>query len=700
MTERRRILVTSALPYANGSLHLGHILETVQTDIWVRFQKLRGHECYYVCADDTHGTPIMLKAQAEGLTPEAMIERVNLEHRRDLEEMLVGLDNFGSTHSHENQVLCEELYGRLLTAGHIDRRTISQAYDDTAKMFLPDRYIKGTCPVCGTADQHGDSCENCGSTYTPADLKNPLSVVSGTAPVWRDSEHYFFRLSSFESSLAVWVKSGSLQETVARKLAEWFTQGLKDWDISRDAPYFGFEIPHAPGKYFYVWFDAPIGYLASFTQLCARTGLRFDDFLGLDGRTELHHFIGKDILYFHTLFWPAVLEGAGLRRPTAVHAHGFVTINGQKMSKSRGTFITARRYLDNFEAEYLRYYFAAKLGPGIDDIDMNLDEFTTRLNSDVVGKLVNIASRCAGFVTKSSGGVLAAHLADAALYADFVAAGSGIAAAYEACDTATAIREIMSLADRANQYIDSHKPWALAKSPENAAAVQSVCTQGLNLFRVLMIYLQPVLPDMAQAAREFFQESDWTWDSAATPLEGTAILPYRALATRLDAKAVARLIEPVTTDVVDTGAGGAAVAGAAPATASRRTVSSAAASDAATLAAAAAVEGNSISIDEFLRVDLRVAKVVSADLVAGADKLLQLRLDVGELGERQIFAGIRAAYEPKALVGRLIVVVANLEPRKMRFGVSEGMMLAAGPGGGNIFVLSPDSGATPGMRIK
>jgi methionyl-tRNA synthetase len=693
MTERRRILVTSALPYANGSLHLGHILEAVQTDIWVRFQKLRGHECYYVCADDTHGTPIMLKAQAEGLTPEAMIERVNLEHRRDLEEMLVGLDNFGSTHSRENRLLCEELYGRLLTAGHIDRRTISQAYDDTAKMFLPDRYIKGTCPVCGTADQHGDSCENCGSTYTPADLKNPLSVVSGTAPVWRDSEHYFFRLSSFESSLAVWVKSGSLQETVARKLAEWFTQGLKDWDISRDAPYFGFEIPEAPGKYFYVWFDAPIGYLASFTQLCARSGLRFDDFLGLDATTELHHFIGKDILYFHTLFWPAVLEGSGLRRPTAVHAHGFVTINGQKMSKSRGTFITARRYLDNFKAEHLRYYFAAKLGPGIDDIDMNLDEFTSRLNSDIVGKLVNIASRCAGFVTKSGGGVLAAQLPDPALYADFVAAGTGIAAAYEACDTATAIREIMSLADRANQYIDLHKPWALAKSSENAALVQSVCTQGLNLFRVLMIYLQPVLPDMARAAREFFQEPGWTWDSAATPLQGTVILAYRALATRLDAKTVARLIEPADAAAEDAAAGAAAAT-------PRRTISSAAASDAATLAAAAAVEGNSISIDEFLRVDLRVAKVVSADLVTGADKLLQLRLDVGELGERQIFAGIRAAYEPAALVGRLIVVVANLEPRKMRFGVSEGMMLAAGPGGRDIFVLSPDTGATPGMRIK
>jgi len=677
MTQRRRILVTSALYYANGPLHVGHILEAVQTDIWVRFQKLRGHEAYYVCADDTHGTPIMLKASAEGVTPEELIARVNVEHRRDLADMLIGQDNFGSTHSQENKVLCDELYGRLLAAGHIDRKTISQAYDDTARMFLPDRYIKGTCPVCATADQYGDSCENCGSTYTPSDLKNPLSVVSGTPPVWRDSEHYFFRLSAFESSLALWVKSGSLQESLSRKLAEWFSQGLRDWDISRDAPYFGFEIPGAPGKYFYVWFDAPIGYLASFTQLCARTGLKYDDFLAKDSTAELHHFIGKDILYFHSLFWPAVLEGSGLRRPTAVHAHGFVTINGQKMSKSRGPFITARRYLDSFKAEYLRYYFAAKLGPGIDDIDMNLEEFATRLNSEVVGKLVNIASRCAGFITKSAGGLLADSLPEPDLYASFVAAGTGIAAAYEACDTASALREIMSLADRANQYIDVHKPWNLAKHADNARKVQSVCSQGLNLFRVLMIYLQPVLPDMATRAQLFFQESAWTWESAATPRLSAAILPYQALATRLDAKAVAQLID---------------VEAPPPAAAPMP--------DATTTPAAASPAVDTISIDDFLRVDLRVAKVLHAQTVDGADKLLKLRLDVGELGEREIFAGVRAAYEPTALVGRLIVVVANLAPRKMRFGVSDGMMLAAGPGGKDVFVLSPDSGAAPGMRIK
>ena len=677
MTARRRILVTSALYYANGPLHLGHILEAIQTDVWVRFQKLRGHECIYVCADDTHGTPIMLKAQSEGITPETLIRRIYAEHTRDLAEMMIGLDNFGSTHSPENQAICELMYRALREAGYIDRRIIGQAYDATARMFLPDRYVKGICPTCGAADQYGDSCKNCGATYSPADLKNPLSVVTGTPPVWRESEHYFFRLSAFEPRLAAWVKSGTVQDSVARKLEEWFSQGLKDWDISRDAPYFGFEIPDAPGKYFYVWFDAPIGYLGSFLQLCARIGLRFDDFLNPDSRAEMHHFIGKDILYFHTLFWPAVLEGAGMRRPTSVHAHGFLTVNGQKMSKSRGTFITARRYLDLFKAEYLRYYFAAKLGPGIDDIDTNFDEFATRLNSDVVGKLVNIASRCSGFVSKSAGGRLGDSLPDPELYATFAEAGTSIAATYESRDTAAAIRDIMALADRANQYIDLRKPWALAKQPGSAAEVQSICTQGLNCFRALMIYLQPVLPDMAAQAQRFFQESAWTWQSAATPLLGTTILPYQPLATRLDPKAVARLVEPDAAE--------APPAAAAPATATP---------------GAGGAPAELISIDDFLRIDLRVAKVIEADLVAGADKLLKLRLDVGELGERQVFAGIRSAYDPHSLVGRLIVVVANLAPRKMRFGTSEGMMLAAGPGGTDIFVLSPDSGATPGMRVK
>jgi methionyl-tRNA synthetase len=698
MPNRRRILVTSALPYANGPIHLGYILEAVQTDVWVRFQKLRGHECYYVGADDTHGTPIMLKAQAEGITPEALIEKVKGGHQRDLADMLIGFDNYGSTHSPETRAMCNRMYLRLRERGCIDKKSVRQAYDERAQMFLPDRYVKGVCPVCGTADQYGDSCENCGSTYTPADLKSPVSVVSGTPPVWRESEHYFFKLSAFEERLIGFVKSGAVQESVARKLEEWFSQGLKDWDISRDAPYFGFEIPDAPGKYFYVWFDAPIGYLGSFTQLCERTGVKFDDYLAADSAAELHHFIGKDILYFHALFWPAVLDAAGMRRPTGVHAHGFLTINGQKMSKSRGTFVTARRYLDTLRPEYLRYYFAAKLGPGIDDLDLNLDEFVTRLNSDIVGKLVNIASRCAGFITKGSSGVLADSLPDPALQSAFAAAGGMIAASYEKCDMAGAMREIMALADRANQYIDSHKPWMLAKQPGQAAQVQAVCTQGLNLFRVLMIYLEPVLPLMAAEARRFLQDSEWCWESASRPLLGTSILPYEPLATRLDAKTVAALIEPA----VDEGA--AIPERAAPPAA--QDAGAVAATPGAGTAPPAAATGTpqssppAISIDEFLRVDLRVAKILEAHLITGADKLLKLRLDVGELGERQIFAGIRSAYEPQALVGRLIVVVANLQPRKMRFGTSEGMMLAAGAGGSDIFVLSPDSGAAPGMRVK
>ncbi|HEX3948693.1 MAG TPA: methionine--tRNA ligase [Steroidobacteraceae bacterium] len=683
MTHRRRILVTSALPYANGPLHVGHILETVLTDIWVRFQKLRGHECYYVCADDTHGTPIMLKAQSQGVTPEQLIAQVHAEHQRDLSDMLIGMDNFGSTHSAENKALCHRMYLTQRDAGYIDKRSVRQAYDESAKMFLPDRYVKGVCPVCGTPDQYGDVCENCSSTYTPADLIDPFSVVTGTKPVWRESEHYFFKLSAFEKPLSAWIGSGAVQETVGRKLGEWFAQGLRDWDISRDAPYFGFEIPGAPGKYFYVWFDAPIGYLASFTQLCVRTGLEFDDFFAVDSSTELHHFIGKDILYFHTLFWPAVLQASNMRRPTTVHVHGFLTVNNQKMSKSRGTFITARRYLQDFPAEYLRYYFAAKLGSGVDDMDLNLDEFATRLNSEIVGKLVNIASRCSGFIARSSGGRLAHSLADPDLYAQFVAAGEAVAKSYEARDTAAAVRDIMALCDRANQYVDSRKPWMLAKDPKNLAEVQNVCTQALNLFRVLMIYLQPVLPAMAARACAFFQEPAWTWTAAAKPLLASSIRAYEPLAVRLDPKAVARLIETE-----------------APAPAAPPAPANGGASDTATLAAAASVEGNLISIDDFLRIDLRVAKILNAEFINGADKLLKLRVDVGELGEREIFAGIRAAYDPQTLVGRLIVVVANLEPRKMRFGTSEGMMLAAGPGGKEIFALSPDSGATPGMRVK
>ena len=505
---RRRILVTSALPYANGPTHLGHMTETIQCDIWVRAMRLAGHECIYVCADDTHGTPIMLKAAAEGVTPEELIGRVGTERRADFAAFGIGFDNYYTTHSEENRRLTVRMYRALEKAGHITRRSVRQAFDEKAGMFLPDRYVKGTCPRCSTPDQYGDSCENCGATYSPSDLIDPVSVVSGTRPVERESEHIFFRLGNFEAMLRQWTRSGSLQAAVANKLDEWFDAGLRDWDVSRDAPYFGFEIPDAPGKYFYVWLDAPVGYMASFENYCKRAGLDFEDWWKPDSTAELHHFIGKDILYFHSLFWPATLEGAGLRKPTAVHAHGFLTVNGEKMSKSRGTFVTARRYLDHLPPDYFRYFLAAKLGPGLEDIDMNLEEFATRINAELVGKLVNIASRCASFIHRGYGGRLAAQLPDPPLYREFVDAGAGIFEAWETLEYAAAMREVMALADRANLYIDRNKPWLAAKDPARAAEVQAVCTQGINLFRVLMAYLKPVMPAIAERAEAFPRRAD------------------------------------------------------------------------------------------------------------------------------------------------------------------------------------------------
>ena len=668
----RRLLVTSALPYANGPLHFGHILEAVQTDIWVRALRLAGHECVYVCADDTHGTPMMLKAQAEGVPPERLIESVAAEHRATYADFLIGLDFFHSTHSAENRELTERIFRTLDAGGYISRRTIRQAYDAEAAMFLPDRYVKGTCPRCGAKDQYGDACEVCGHTYSPLDLIDPVSVVSGTHPVERESEHLFFRLDAFEPMLRAWTRSGALNTSVANKLDEWFDTGLRDWDISRDEPYFGFEIPGHPGKYFYVWLDAPVGYMAASLAFARRHGLSFDDWWGPASTAELHHFIGKDILYFHTLFWPAVLQGAGFRLPTAVHAHGFLTVNGQKMSKTRGSFITGRRYLDRLPAEALRYYFAAKLGPGIEDMDLSLDDFVSRYNADVVGKLVNIASRCAGFIARG-GGRLSAELPEPALYDEFAAARTRIASLYDGRDFATAIREIAALADRANQYIDARKPWSLAKDPAQSAAVGAVCTQGLNLFRVLITYLQPVLPAMAERAGAFLGRPIRRWEDIATPLLGTALAPYEPLATRLDPKVVASLIEPE-----------AAVAPAAAAAAA---------------AAAASEPPAEISVEDFGRIDLRVARVVAAAHVEGADKLLQLTLDLGA-GQRTVFAGIRGAYAPELLVGRHVVVVANLKPRKMRFGVSQGMVLAASGDGPGVFLIGPDAGVSAGMRVK
>jgi methionyl-tRNA synthetase len=684
----RRILVTSALPYANGPLHFGHVLEAVQTDIWCRALRLAGHECVYVCADDTHGTPMMLKAQAEGITPEALIAAVEAEHRATYRDFLIDHAQFHSTHSDENREMTSKLFLALEKAGYIASRTIRQAYDAKAEMFLPDRYVKGTCPRCGTKDQYGDSCESCGATYSPSELLDAVSVVSGTPPIERESEHLFFRLDAFEEMLRAWTRSGALHESVANKLEEWFSAGLRDWDISRDAPYFGFEIPGHAGKYFYVWLDAPIGYMGASLAYARRTGADFDAWWGANSTAELHHFIGKDILYFHTLFWPAVLTGAGFRRPTAVHAHGFLTVNGAKMSKSRGTFITGRRYLERLPPEPLRYYFAAKLGPGIDDMDLSLEDFVNRFNSDVVGKLVNIASRCSGFIARG-GGTLAATLPQPALYEEFAGVRGRIAALYEARDFATVIREVAALADRANQYIDAEKPWNLAKDPARAADVAAVCTQGINLFRALMTYLAPVLPSMAALAGRFLGHPIASWDDVATPLLGTPLAAYEPLATRLDPKVVATLIEPEAS---------AAVAAPAPAAAPAKAPAKAPAATPTPVATAAA-DSAEITIEDFAKVDLRVAKVLAADFIEGSDKLLRLSVDLGT-EQRTIFAGIRGAYEPEALVGRHVVVVANLKPRKMRFGVSQGMVLAASGDGTGVFLVSPEAGGVAGMRVK
>jgi methionyl-tRNA synthetase len=675
--NKRTLLVTSALPYANGPIHMGHLVEYIQTDIWVRFQKLRGHDCLYVCADDAHGTPIMLRAAQEDITPEELIDRIGREHRADFRDFHIGFDNYYSTHSPENRECAELIYNRQLAAGHITTRTITQAYDAQKEMFLPDRFIRGECPRCGAASQYGDSCEVCGATYTPTELRNPVSVLSGSTPVERESLHYFFKLADFETLLVDWIRAGHLQAEVTNKLNEWFQQGLREWDISRDAPYFGFPIPGTEDKYFYVWLDAPIGYMASFKNLCARTGRDFDAYWGKDSTAELYHFIGKDIIYFHALFWPAMLSGAGMRTPTAVFAHGFLTINGQKMSKSRGTFITARTYLDHLNPEYLRYYLAARLGSGIDDLDLNLSDFVLRINSDLVGKVVNIASRCAGFINKRFGGRLTETCPEPELYAEFVQAGDDIARDYEAREFSQAIRRIMALADRANQYIDHHKPWALAKQPGQEPAVQAVCSTGLNLFRVLATYLSPVLPALARQVESFLDIPPMTWDAVSTPLTGHVINPFTPLLTRVEQEKVDAMLE----DSKHSMGPGEAPAPDAPGPLQKDPV------------------GQTVSFDEFAKIDLRIARINKAEPVDGADKLLRLTLDLG--GEqRNVFAGIKSAYRPEDLEGRLTVMVANLAPRKMRFGVSEGMVLAAGPGGEELWILQPDAGAQPGMRVK
>jgi len=673
MSKTRSILVTAALPYANGLAHMGHLVEYIQTDIWVRFQKLVGHRCVFVCASDAHGTPIMIQARKDGVDPEQIIEHYHQRYVEDFAGFHIRFDNFYSTHSRENRELVEGIYASLKSGGFLDTRTIRQSYDEAEGMFLPDRFVRGTCPRCGAEDQYGDNCESCGATYSPADLIEPVSILSGTRPVERESEHLFFRLSEFQSVLKEWVASGAVQESVERKLDEWFDAGLQDWDITRDAPYFGFEIPDMPGKYFYVWLDAPVGYMASLVNLAKRSPeIDFDEFWSGNSEAELYHFIGKDIVYFHSLFWPAVLKASGHRLPTAICVHGFLTVNGEKMSKSRGTFITARTYLDHLDPGYLRYYYASKLGPGVEDIDLNLDDFVQKVNSDLVGKLVNIASRCAGFISRLSDGRLADRLPEPSLHEAAVATAAEVAEAYEGRNFSRAMRQIMALADQANQYIDHHKPWAMAKESGRESEVQAICTQGLNAFRSLVIMLKPVLPSLAAASEKFLDEKDLAWRDLESPLLGRRIQAFTPLMKRVDAKAVSAMLE-----------------------ASRDSLNSGQASPGASGPDTGLQE---IGIDDFRKIDLRVARVTAAEAVGGADKLIRLSLDLGE-SRRQVLAGIRTAYRPEDLIGRLVVVVANLAPRKMRFGVSEGMILAAGPGGEEIFLLSPDSGATPGMQV-
>ncbi|GAB1079904.1 methionine--tRNA ligase [Shewanella algae] len=674
-TTQRKILVTSALPYANGPIHLGHMLEYIQTDIWSRFQKLRGHECHYICADDAHGTPIMLKAQQMGIQPEEMIAKVNQEHQQDFAEFNIAFDNYHSTHSEENRQLASEIYLKLRDNGYIKSKTISQLFDPEKSMFLPDRFVKGTCPKCKSEDQYGDNCDACGATYSPTELINPRSAVSGATPVMKETEHFFFDLPAFETMLKEWTHSGSLQSEMANKLDEWFEQGLQQWDITRDAPYFGFEIPDAPGKYFYVWLDAPVGYMGSFKNLCdKRPELSFDEFWNVDSKAEVYHFIGKDIVYFHSLFWPAMLKGAGYRQPSSVYAHGYVTVNGAKMSKSKGTFIKARTYLDHLDPEYLRYYYAAKLSSRIDDLDLNLEDFAARVNSDLVGKLVNLASRTAGFIVKRFDAKLA-KVEDNCLAESFLAKQELIAELYEGREYGKAMREIMALADVANAYVADEAPWQLVKNEETLARAHQVCSVALNLFRILVTYLKPVLPRLA-ADVEAFLKLELSWSGLALDMAGHQINPFKPMMQRIELDKVNAMVE-----------------------ASKESLKATEDTPKASGPLADDPISPTIEFDDFAKLDLRIALIKKAEHVPEANKLLKLQLDLG--GEtRQVFAGIKSAYAPEDLEGKLTVMVANLAPRKMRFGLSEGMVLAAGPGGKDLWVLEPHEGAQPGMRVK
>ena len=694
--ERRDILVTNALPYANGHLHLGHLVGYIQADIWVRAQRLMGHTVHYVCADDTHGTPIMLAAEKVGVSPEEFVKPMQVSHERDFAAFGVAFDHYHSTHSEENRTITESIYAALKSRGAIGVRAVEQFYDPVKAMFLPDRYVKGECPKCGTADQYGDNCENCGATYAPTDLKNPYSVVSGARPELRASEHYFFELSQFQDFLTGFLADENVAHPGVRaKLREWLDAGLKAWDISRDAPYFGFEIPGAPGKYFYVWLDAPIGYLASFRAYCNRTGVDYDRYLKPGHATEMHHFIGKDIVNFHGLFWPAVLHGSGHRVPTGLHVNGYLTVNGAKMSKSRGTFIQARTWLDaGLNPDYLRYYYAGKSSGGVEDLDLNLDDFALRVNADLVGKFVNIASRCAGFVGKLFDGRLAPlGAADLGIYAEHSARlHARCRAAYDQRDFGLVLREVMAVADSVNGLIAERAPWVLAKDEAKRAELHAICSLALSLFRLLAAWLKPIVPALAQASEDFLGASIRAFEDVAEPLPaGHAIKPFSALATRVDPKHIEAMVEASKDTLA-----------AAPEKQPAKPAKKAAAEPAATAPTPEprAAGPETITIDQFTAVDLRIARIAAAEAVPEADKLLRLQLDLGALGTRQVFAGIKSAYDPATLVGRLTVMVANLAPRKMRFGMSEGMVLAASDERGGPFLLAPDAGAEPGMRVK
>ncbi|HTJ92908.1 MAG TPA: methionine--tRNA ligase [Pararobbsia sp.] len=715
-TTPRRILVTSALPYANGQIHIGHLVEYIQTDVWVRTLRMHGHEVHYVGADDTHGTPIMLRAEKEGITPRELIERVWQEHKRDFDSFGISFDNYYSTDSEENRVLSERVYLALKEAGLIAERDIEQAYDPVREMFLPDRFIKGECPKCHSKDQYGDSCEVCGSTYAPTDLINPYSVVSGATPVRRTSTHHFFRLSDprCESFLREWVAKLA-QPEATNKMREWLGDAgeakLADWDISRDAPYFGFEIPGAPGKYFYVWLDAPVGYYASFKNLCDTRGLNFEEWVRPGSDTEQYHFIGKDILYFHTLFWPAMLEFSGHRTPTNVFAHGFLTVDGQKMSKSRGTFITAQSFIDaGLNPEWLRYYFAAKLNATMEDIDLNLGDFIARVNSDLVGKYINIASRAAGFLVKRFAGRVDDAAMQHALLAQLREAVPAVAAFYEQREYGKALRQTMELADAVNGFVDTVKPWELAKDPAREDALREACSVSLEAFRLLTLMLKPVLPTLAASVERFLGIAPLKWTDANAALSSQhPINAYQHLMTRVDQKQVDALVAANQESLQPAaGASDAAATGAKAASdakgkgASKDTAGATRAGHASDTSGAA--DNGVISIDDFAKIDLRIARIVDCKAVEGSDKLLQLTLDVGEDKTRNVFSGIKSAYQPEQLVGKLTVMVANLAPRKMKFGLSEGMVLAASatdekaePG---LYILEPNSGAKPGMRVK